>query len=216
MKLGAADYVTKPWERGELAATVQRILREGAAAPGVLLVSDDPAALIPVQLALESHVRVTTMSVATAFVSDFPALVLVLLAPDHSTGAALSGLPARFPRAAVVWVSDDPSDPQVGGGTLVPLDRLDLALSHVCAALGPHAAPRHPLSQAAMAAVHLMVSHCRDPLTIDEIACRLLRDTDEKMDAVAREVGYSGAANLSRAFKDVTGVRPGEFRRSSA
>ena len=47
------------------------------------------------------------------------------------------------------------------------------------------------------------------------VACRLLRDTDEKMDAVALQVGYSGAANLSRAFKEVMGVRPGEFRRSA-
>ena len=45
------------------------------------------------------------------------------------------------------------------------------------------------------------------------VACRLLRETDEKMDDVAHHVGYSGAANLSRAFKEVMGVRPGEFRR---
>ena len=28
MQLGAADYVTKPWEHGEVVATIQRILRE--------------------------------------------------------------------------------------------------------------------------------------------------------------------------------------------
>jgi AraC-like DNA-binding protein len=33
---------------------------------------------------------------------------------------------------------------------------------------------------------------------------------------VAHRVGYSGAANLSRAFKEVMGVRPGEYRRSSS
>ena len=46
------------------------------------------------------------------------------------------------------------------------------------------------------------------------VACRLLSDTDEKMDGVARRVGYSGAANLSRAFKEVMGIRPSEYRRS--
>jgi AraC-like DNA-binding protein len=46
------------------------------------------------------------------------------------------------------------------------------------------------------------------------VACRLLRDTDEKMEDVAHRVGYSGAAKLSRAFKEVVGVRPGEFRRT--
>ncbi len=249
MKLGASDYVTKPWESGELTATIRRILREVETAPGVLLVSDDPAALVPVKLALEAHVRVMTMSVAAALVSNFPALVMVH-ASHGSRSSATSGLLARFPRAAVVWVSDDLSGSPVGGGTLVPPHRLDLTLSHVSAALGPHAAPRRHLSRAVMAAVDLMVSHCQDPLTIDEIAgkvgvsedhltrvfreafglpaatyyarlriavaCRLLRDTDEKIDGVAHQVGYSSAANLSRAFKEVMSVRPGEFRRSSA
>jgi transcriptional regulator GlxA family with amidase domain len=41
-----------------------------------------------------------------------------------------------------------------------------------------------------------------------------LSDTDEKMDDVAHSVGYSGAANLSRAFKEVMGIRPSEYRRS--
>ena len=47
------------------------------------------------------------------------------------------------------------------------------------------------------------------------VACRLPRDTDEKMEDIAHQVGYSGAANLSRAFTEVMGMRPGEFRRSS-
>jgi len=41
----------------------------------------------------------------------------------------------------------------------------------------------------------LMVSHSQDPLTIDEIASAV-----------------SGAAKLSRAFTEVMGVRPGEYR----
>jgi len=35
------------------------------------------------------------------------------------------------------------------------------------------------------------------------------------MDDVARRVGYSGAANFSRAFNAVMGIWPGEFRRST-
>jgi DNA-binding response OmpR family regulator len=45
MKLGAADYVTKPWERGELVTAIRRSLREVEAVPGVLLVSDDLVAV---------------------------------------------------------------------------------------------------------------------------------------------------------------------------
>src|SRR5215471_8734852 len=33
MKLGAADYVTKPWEHGEVVTTIQRTLREVQAPP---------------------------------------------------------------------------------------------------------------------------------------------------------------------------------------
>lgn len=247
MKLGAADYLTKPWERDELPATILRNLRPVKAAPGVLLVSDDAAALVPVQLALHFHVRVTAMSVATAMTSNLRALVVVLHAPDAAAVSALSGLPARFPGSAVVWVSNDPS---VDPGLVALPNRLDLILDHIDKVLGDLVPPRAHLSRTLMAAVDLMVRHCRDPLTVDEIAhrvelsedhlirifrqafglpaaayyvrlriavaCRLLSDTDEKVDDVAHRVGYSGAANLSRAFKEVMGVRPGEYRRSSS
>jgi YesN/AraC family two-component response regulator len=235
MRLGAADYVTKPWEHGEIIRTIQRILREVDAPPGVLLVSDDAAALVPVALALEGRIRVRAMSVAAASVSNFPPQVVVLHAPDRSKVSALSDLSARFHHATTVWVRDE--SPK----------HIDKTLSDISAHLGRHAVPR--LSRVVLAAVELMVRYCRDPLSLDEIArtvgvsndhlirvfreafgltagayyvrlriavaCRLLRDTDEKMDDIAQQVGYSGAANLSRAFKEVMGMRPGEFRRSS-
>jgi len=248
IKLGAADYVTKPWERGELVTAIRRSLREVEAVPGVLLVSDDLAALVPVQLALESHVRVVTMSVAAAAESNFPALVMVLHLSNHAAISALGGLPGRFPRAAVIWVSDYASGPQDGDqGFLTPRNRLDLTLDRINKLLGDYTMPRRQLPGTVMAAVDVMVRHCSAPLTIAEIAnevgasddhltrvfrevfglpagsyytrlriavaCRLLQQTGEKMEDVASQVGYSGAANLSRAFKEVTGVRPGEFRR---
>jgi CheY-like chemotaxis protein/AraC-like DNA-binding protein len=245
MKLGAVDYVTKPWENGELGATILRTLRRVRAAPGVLLVSDDATALVPVQLALYLYIRVSAMSVASAMVSSLPALVVVLYAPDKSKVPALSAVPTRFPGAAVVWVSNDPS---VDPGRLTLPNRLDLVLDHIDKLLGDAVPPRAHLSRALLGAVDLMATHCRDPLTVDKIAhrvglsedhlirvfrqafglpaatyyvrlriavaCRLLSDTDEKMDGVARRVGYSGAANLSRAFKEVMGIRPSEYRRS--
>jgi AraC-like DNA-binding protein len=219
MKLGAADYLTKPWENGEAAARIRRVLRDADAVPGVLLVSDDPAALVPLQLALEHHGRATAMSVADASASDFPAQVLVLHAPDHASMTELSRLPERFRGAAVLWVSDDSA---VGGPSLLP-KRLDVMLDYISKLLGTHAVPRRSPSRAVIGAIDLMVSHCRDPLTIEAIAtrvgasedhlsrmfreafglpaasyytrlriavaCRLLRDTDDKMDDVARRVG---------------------------
>jgi CheY-like chemotaxis protein/AraC-like DNA-binding protein len=245
MKLGAVDYVTKPWQRGELRATILRSLRRRRTAPHVLLVSDDAAALVPVQLALHFYVPVTAMSTASALASSLPALVVVVHVPDAATARALSALPARFPDATVVWVSNDPS---AAPGLVAPPSRLDLVLGGIDRLLGEFVPPRPHLSRALLAAVELMVSHYRDPLTLDEIArvvgvsedhlirifrqafglpaatyyvrlriavaCRLLSDTDEKMDDVAHSVGYSGAANLSRAFKEVMGIRPSEYRRS--
>src|SRR5262245_50393467 len=239
MKLGAVDYVTKPWERGELRAAILRSLRPARATPGVLLVSDDV-------VALHFYVRVTALSVAGALAADLPARVLVLHAPDATKASALSALPSRFPDAAVVWVSNDSSiDPSLAA---LP-NRLEVIVDQVDRLLGDLVPTRAHLSRALLAAVDLMASHYRDPLTVDEIArrvgvsedhlirifrqafglpaatyyvrlriavaCRLLSDTDEKMDDVARRVGYSGAANLSRAFKEVMGIRPSEYRRSS-
>ena len=244
MKLGAVDFITKPWKSGELRAAILRSVRPAGAVPGVVLVSDDAAALVPLQLALQAHVRATAMSVASAIASNDPTRVVVLYVPDASRVPTLSGLPARFPGSAVVWVSDDPSvDPALRA---VP-NRLEVVLERVDRLLGDPVPPRAHLSRALLAAVDLMVSRCRDPLSVDEIAhrvgvsgdhlirvfrqafgwpaatyyvrlriavaCRLLSDTDERMDDVARRVGYGGAASLSRAFKDAMGIRPSEYRR---
>jgi CheY-like chemotaxis protein len=243
MKLGATDYVTKPWECGQFGAAIQRNLLEVTAAPGVLLVSDDPVALVPVQLALHSHVRVASLSVASALKSQFPARVVVLHAPTAAHVAALSSLPARFAGAVIVWVSDN----ALVSRDLLPLpNRLDVLLDRVQSALGQRVTFPSKLPRVVLAAVELMAHHYRDPLTIDEIAarvgvsddhlsrlfrqavgmpaapyytrlriavaCRLLKDTDHKMDDVAVRVGYSGGAKLSRAFKDVMGLPPNEFR----
>jgi CheY-like chemotaxis protein/AraC-like DNA-binding protein len=243
MRLGAVDYVTKPWERDELRAAIRRSLRPARATPGVLLVSDDAAALVPVQLALQLYVRATAMSVAAALAASVSPLIVVLYAPDASKVPALSALSARFPGAAVVWVSNDTS---INPGLVALPNRLDLVLDHVDKPLGDLVPARAHLSRALVSAVELMIGHCRDPLTVDDIArrvgvsedhlirifrqafglpaatyyvrmriavaCRLLSDTDEKMDDVARRVGYSGAANFSRAFNEVMGIRPSEYR----
>ena len=247
MKLGAADFVTKPWEPGELRATIRHNLQRSRAAPSVLLVSDDAAALVPVQLALHFYVRVAAMSAASALASDLPARILILHAPDRSRLRALSAVPARFPGATAVWISNDPS---IAPGLGAMPNRLAVILDRVDRLLGDPVPARTHLSRALLAAVDLMVGHYRDPLTVDEIAhrvgvsedhlirifrqafglpaatyyvrlriavaCRLLSDTDEKVDDVAHRVGYSGAANLSRAFKEVMGVRPSAYRRSSS
>ena len=46
------------------------------------------------------------------------------------------------------------------------------------------------------------------------IARRLLTESDAKLDAIASRVGLADASTLSKTFLGLTGVRPGEFRRS--
>jgi AraC-like DNA-binding protein len=46
-----------------------------------------------------------------------------------------------------------------------------------------------------------------------EVAKALLVDGDGSLEAVARQVGFSDASHLSRAFYQRVGCRPGEFRR---
>ena len=44
------------------------------------------------------------------------------------------------------------------------------------------------------------------------IARRLLVESNEKLDSVAHLAGFSETSNFSRAFTDIAGVRPGQFR----
>ncbi len=45
-----------------------------------------------------------------------------------------------------------------------------------------------------------------------EIARRLLERSDDKLDVIARDVGYANAFIFSRVFKRVTGVSPAQYR----
>jgi AraC-like DNA-binding protein len=48
-----------------------------------------------------------------------------------------------------------------------------------------------------------------------DLAARRLKDTDEPIDAIARDVGYSSEYAFSRAFRRHRGLPPGRFRRTA-
>jgi AraC-like DNA-binding protein len=48
------------------------------------------------------------------------------------------------------------------------------------------------------------------------VARRILAETTETLAAIANRLGFADASNLSRTFKHIDGVPPGEFRRSSS
>jgi LacI family transcriptional regulator len=45
------------------------------------------------------------------------------------------------------------------------------------------------------------------------VACRLLAETDSKLQKIAVEAGFADVASFCHAFKRITGERPGDFRR---
>jgi AraC-like DNA-binding protein len=48
-----------------------------------------------------------------------------------------------------------------------------------------------------------------------DLAARRLRDTDEPVDVISRDVGYQSVFAFSRAFARDRGLPPGRYRRHS-
>jgi methylphosphotriester-DNA--protein-cysteine methyltransferase len=44
------------------------------------------------------------------------------------------------------------------------------------------------------------------------VGCRLLGESDRKLEDIAQWLGFNHASHFSRVFIDVVGVRPGEYR----
>jgi len=231
IKLGAWDYIAKPWEEDRLVGRVHAATRERRNEPGVLLVSDDVAALGPLHLALERQVLVseTTLASALRWTVRPAAIVLDPFGVRMRPGGC--SLLDRFP------------------GTPVILMR---ALDNVLTQLAGHGiirreVDRHP---AVSAAIEFIGGHYAEPLTVGAIAStvnlsvgrlahvfaeatglsvmeyvarlrvniarRLLVETSDTLERIAVRLGFADASNFSRTFKSVGGGAPGEFRRGKA
>ena len=235
MKLGAWNYVTKPWETDNLVGFMQQAAREREAAPGILLVSDDPATFAPLQLALERHVRVSTTGVARAGNSGFLAKVVVL---DPRAAAAadadVGSVREQFPHASLFLLTDKPNR----------LDDVTRAVLQLAGVTGATMVLSEPVANA----IVFMAGHYCEPLVVADvarvvalsedrlahifkettgfpvkdyltrlriaIARRFLTETDAKLDVIAHRVGFADGSSFSRTFIDSAGIRPGEFRRS--
>ena len=46
-----------------------------------------------------------------------------------------------------------------------------------------------------------------------QMAQQLLEQSDQKLEDIARQLGYSNLPNFTRAFRRWTGITPGEYRR---
>ena len=234
MKLGAWNYVTKPWETDNLVGFMQQAAREREAAPGILLVSDDPATFAPLQLALERHVRVSTTGVARAGNSGFLAKVVVLDPRAAAADVDVGSVREQFPHASLLPLTDKPHR----------LDQVTRAVLQLAGVPGATMVLSEPVANA----IVFMAGHYCEPLVVADvarvvalsedrlahifkettgfpvkdyltrlriaIARRFLTETDAKLDVIAHRVGFADGSSFSRTFIDSAGIRPGEFRRS--
>ena len=234
MRLGAWNYVTKPWENEQLVEVVQQAAQERKGAPGVLLICDDPATLAPLQLALERQVRVSTTGVAVAAICGFPANVVVLEPRPAAADADAESVREQFPHASVLVLTEKPyrfdqvvrAVLQLAGlpcaTSLLP-EAVVNAIAFMARHYGEHlgvgdvarvvALSEDRLAHVFKEATGFPVKDYLTRLRIN-IARRLLTETNAKIDLVAQRVGFSDGSSLSRTFIDLAGVRPGEFRRS--
>jgi len=234
MKLGAWNYVTKPWENEQLIELVQQAAQERKAAPGVLLICDDPAALAPLQLALERQIRVSTSGVAVAGICGFPAKVVILEPRAVSADADAESVREHFPHASVLVLTEKPYRFDQVVRTVLQLADLPCATSALPEAVANAIAfmARHYGEHLGVGDVARVVALSEDRLAhvfkeatgfpVKDyltrlritIARRLLTETNAKLDVVAQRVGFDDGSSLSRTFSDLAGIRPGKFRRS--
>jgi YesN/AraC family two-component response regulator len=229
MQLGAWNYVAKPWEEQTLIALVHAAIREHRDEPGVLLISDDIAALAPLHLALERQIRVVETSVAGALRCTLRPTAIVL----DSLGARMRpggcSLQERFGSAPVILMRavDDALAQLARQGVIMHDADPNTAVSAAVEYIGGHYA--EPLTVGAVAnAVNLSVgrlAHVFSQATghgvMDyvaririNIARRLLLETSDTLERIAARLGFADASNFSRTFKSVNRIAPGEFRRT--
>lgn len=127
---------------------------------------------------------------------------------DWLVGVATSGSGRSIPDAALDELADRIrtaiADQGIHGDDAMSLDRFARRLG---------APPRH-VSQAINRRLGVSFSDLLNAARVDA-ARRLLADTEWRYRSVtdiAYEVGFRSKSNFHRAFKDLTGVTPGEFR----
>lgn len=172
MKLGAWDYIGKPWDADALLSTVHRAALEKQAASGVLLVSDAIADFVPLQLALEARVRVQTMNLKYAAASTFPANVVIVDARPEFRFDDVRAIRGQFRGAALVVlcppnsITHDLNDVRPAAVFVKPLHFADVLYSvqHLTHTVG------RPFPPSVLTAVDLMAHQYREKLTVTHIA----------------------------------------------
>jgi AraC-like DNA-binding protein len=229
VQMGAWDYITKPWEDDTLVALVNGAARERRDEPGILLVSDDVAAMAPLHLALERQTRVLETTVAGALRSAFQPMAIVLDSLGVPMGSGGVGLQDRFPNTPLILMKAlDEALAQLAqlglierqlDGNRVVMTAVEFIGAHYHQAITVGAVAdatnvsarwlAHLFPQVTGFSVQDYVARLRI-----NIARRLLVETDDTLETIADRLGFADRSNFSRTFKSVDGIAPGEFRRS--
>jgi YesN/AraC family two-component response regulator len=229
IKLGAWDYIAKPWDEDRLVGRVHAATRERRNEPGVLLVSDDVAALGPLHLALERQILVSETTLASALRSTVRPAAIVLDPLGVRMRPGGYSVQQRFPDTPVILMRalDNVLTELAGHGIIRQEPSRPPAVIAAIEFIGGHYA--EPLTVAAVAnAVNLSVGRLAHVfaeatgLSVMEyvarlrvnIARRLLLETSDTLERMAVRLGFADASNFSRTFKSVGGSAPGEFRRA--
>jgi CheY-like chemotaxis protein/AraC-like DNA-binding protein len=120
IKLGAFDYVTKPFDQTELLGLVDDAVSRAAAAGSILLVGSDPAVLASFAVVLAPHAPVVVTAPALTARPDpgvpAPHVVLYDCPPTAAGGEIADRLAERYPRASLLVLADEAV--RVGAATL--------------------------------------------------------------------------------------------------
>ncbi|HEY7648540.1 MAG TPA: response regulator [Methylomirabilota bacterium] len=257
MRLGADDYLTKPWPELKILTALREALgRRHRRRRGILLVGDDVEALAPLQVALDGGINIPALTVAAAIHAHVPGLSLIVLdggADSARAGDVVHALHDRHPGCAMLVLTANPTALRLAPGLTAEVVatpyRLDEML-HRVGRLLPVRSGRmvvgRRLSQSAARAAEYIARHYRTAIALRDVAgfvglsrdrlahvfrhevgmpmkeyamrlrvavgCRLLGESDRKLEDIAQWLGFNHASHFSRVFIDVVGVRPGEYR----
>src|SRR5262245_27348805 len=236
MKLGAVDYVTKPFEEQELVDLVRRTLAErsglGDHRTRILVVVGDLGIRATLAVLLGDDHRVEVMaSPLDALAATPPDLLLLGTHTAHGAGAAVIRNLCDRARAYVFFSSPlDVARLQQDIAAHLPAQRVSWYSSRLTTRVIEHVSRDYPRANVELVACALGISashlsHAfRDRMatTVKDFITRvriqaakyLLRETDDKVEMIAERVGLYDASHLSRVFRQHAETSPGTFRRA--
>ena len=266
MRLGAVDYVTKPFEEMELLRMIESVRRQATAAaelgpalrhPQILLIGCPVGLAAALTVALSAHASIESIPAGNTLAlipSVTPDVVVVDTANVADPNRILQAVKTRIPLAPLILTSVPPRSRGTGLGPEHGVDTvLDTPVSlrglleTISAKLRPSVRLLPPLSSRAVAVMESVSAHFTGVTVHDlsqalrtspdhlsrrfcaetgmtlktyvnrvrvEAARQLLRETGDKLEAVASLVGFHDASHLSRLFVKYLSSRPGDVRRT--